>query len=313
MSERGVFAVDRGIWDHPSFADEPLTEREAWQWLIGEAAFKDRVRRVGSVVVELVRGQLAASTRFMADKWQWSEARVRRFLKRLKTDAMIDAASDAGITVITICNYNKYQRVSLPNDAATVAPNDAAATQQRRKTEDTKTIETDSEAKASAPSAPIYTDSRHELWGEGPAILVSLGVPDKLARSNIGRWLKTMRDDAQAVLGAIQRARDHRIHDPVPWITNALKGPQNVDRNSINRTHQAAGPPQTRDAAVIASMARTLERRRQERAANQPGDEGLPRGDGPAGGADAEPGPPGGDDGACQQLAFLPRANAGQG
>jgi quinol monooxygenase YgiN len=172
MSERGVFAVDRGIWDHPSFADEPLTEREAWQWLIGEAAFKDRVRRVGSLVVELARGQLAASTRFMADKWQWSEARVRRFLKRLKTDAMIDAASDAGITIITICNYNKYQRVSLPNDAASDAQTDAAATQQRRKTEDTKTIEIDSEAKASEVR-PLFDDGwpndfRERFWAKYP-------------------------------------------------------------------------------------------------------------------------------------------------
>jgi hypothetical protein len=136
VSERGVFAVDRGIWDHPSFANEPLTEREAWAWLIGEASFKARTRRIGSVVLELKRGQVAASLRFMADKWQWSEPRVRRFLRRLKADAMIDAAADAGITVITVCNYNKYQKVSLPADAATDAQSDAAATQQRRKVED---------------------------------------------------------------------------------------------------------------------------------------------------------------------------------
>jgi hypothetical protein len=79
-------------------------------------------------VLELKRGQVAASLRFMADKWQWREPRVRRFLKRLKTDAMIDAATDAGITVITICNYDKYQKVSLPRDAQI----DAAATQRRK-------------------------------------------------------------------------------------------------------------------------------------------------------------------------------------
>jgi len=141
LSERGVFAVDRGIWDHPSFANEPLTEREAWQWLIGEASFKARTKRVGSSVVQLERGEVAASLRFMADKWQWNEPRVRRFLKRLKTDAMINAQSDAGITVITICNYNKYQKVSLPRDAASDAQTDAAATQQRRKVEDTKSTE----------------------------------------------------------------------------------------------------------------------------------------------------------------------------
>jgi hypothetical protein len=140
MSERGVFAVDRGIFEHERFADEPFTEREAWVWMIGEAAYRPHSRRIGKLRVELARGQLAHSTRFMAEKWKWSEASVRRFLTRLKgsppkIDAMIDAATDAGITVITINNYSAYQRVSLPNDAATDAPNDAAATQQRRKEE----------------------------------------------------------------------------------------------------------------------------------------------------------------------------------
>lgn len=141
MSERGVFAVDRGIWDHPSLAREPFTEREALMWMFGAAAFKPMRIRVGSVSVNLSRGQLAHSLRFMADKWDWSEPRVRRFLTRLKTDAVVSVSTDAGVTVITVCNYNKYQRVSLPDDAATDAQIDAAATQQRRKEEDIQDIQ----------------------------------------------------------------------------------------------------------------------------------------------------------------------------
>lgn len=82
---------------------------------------------------------------------------------------------------------------------------------------------TPSEANASAADAaqPIYTDSTHELWGEGTAILGQLGVPAKAAKPNIGRWLKATGDPV-AVLGAIQRARDNRIIDPIPWITAAL-------------------------------------------------------------------------------------------
>lgn len=264
MSERGVFAVDRGIWDHPSFANEPLTEREAWTWLIGEASFKARTKRIGSVVLELKRGQVAASTRFMANKWQWSESRVRRFLKRLKTDAMIDAATDAGITVITICNYDKYQKVSLPRDAGSDAHIDASATQPRRKEESTESTEDSSVANATAPAgAPVYTDSRHELWGEGVPILVSLGVAESSARGNIGRWLKTMRDDAQAVLGAIQRARDNRVHNPVPWITQALAGPTNGARPSNFRTNSSS--QQSGSAPVFAGVAAAAERRARER------------------------------------------------
>lgn len=267
MSERGVFAFDRGIWDHPSFAHEPLTEREAWAWLIGEASFKARTKRIGSVVLDLKRGQVAASLRFMADKWQWSEPRVRRFLKRLKTDAMIDASTDAGITVVNICNYDKYQKVSLPRDAATDAQSDAAATQQRRKVESTESTEGSSELRSEPPSAgsPVYTDSRHELWGEGVPILISMGVSNTQSRQMIGTWLKTMHDDAQAVLGAIQRARDNRIHNPIPWITKGLAGTANGTAANGLRTHPAS--QQSSSAPVFAGVAAATERRARERSA----------------------------------------------
>jgi hypothetical protein len=286
VSERGVFAVDRGIWNHPSFANEPLSEREAWVWLIGEAAFKTRTRRIGSVAIELSRGQVAASLRFMADKWQWSEPRVRRFLKRLKTDAMIDAATDAGVTVITICNYTKYQRVSLPADASSDAQNNGAATQRRRKVEDKENKEDISVPNGTGAGAPIYTDSRHELWGEGVQILISLGVPKKQARSIIGSWLKSMEDDAQAVLGAIQRARDHRILDPIPWITNALKlkGPGNERNRSV---YPNSASNQSGSTAILAGVVAAAERRARERGtAGQRGP--VPRNANPAERADPD-------------------------
>ena len=136
MSERGVFAVDRGIWDHDVLAgDDPFSRREAWLWLVSEAAWKARRRRIAGHNIELQRGQVAASLRFIAEKWRWSEPRVRRFLNALKSERMIDAASDAGVTVITICKYDEYQRVSLPDDAGVTEDrrsSDAAATQRRR-------------------------------------------------------------------------------------------------------------------------------------------------------------------------------------
>jgi hypothetical protein len=146
MSEKGTFVVDRGIFNHPRFAHEPFTEREAWLWLISEAAFKPHHRRIGVNEVALRRGQLAASLRFMGERWQWSEARVRRYLSKLKgtppkTDALIDALSDAGITVVTILNYDVYQRRPAASDAASDAAYVAEATQQRRKVEETEVKE----------------------------------------------------------------------------------------------------------------------------------------------------------------------------
>jgi hypothetical protein len=144
VSERGVFAVDRGIWDHDLLTDsEPFSRREAWLWLVSEAAWRPHRRRIIGRQFELSRGQLVASTRFIASKWRWSEARVRRFLAALISEDMIGAKTDAGVSVITICKYDEYQRVSLPSDAMRESNDDAGATQERRKVEDREYKELD--------------------------------------------------------------------------------------------------------------------------------------------------------------------------
>lgn len=81
-----------------------------------------------------------------------------------------------------------------------------------------------------SPAEPVYSDSRHELWGEGVAVLGQLGVAEKSAKSNIGRWLKAIKDDCPTLLSVIQRARDNRVIDPIPWITQALSNPQSQYR-----------------------------------------------------------------------------------
>jgi hypothetical protein len=49
----GTFNVARGVFDHPVFAREPFTEREAWLWLIAEAQWKPVRKRVGRVIIAL--------------------------------------------------------------------------------------------------------------------------------------------------------------------------------------------------------------------------------------------------------------------
>ncbi|MCC7047183.1 MAG: hypothetical protein IT562_10760 [Alphaproteobacteria bacterium] len=157
MSERGVFAVDRGIWEHDLLLeDAPFSRREAWLWIISEAAWRPHRRRVMGRTFDLERGQLVASLRFIASKWRWSEPRVRRFLAALISEQMVDAKTDAGVTVLTVCKYVHYQRVSLPSDAIPKEDNDAGATQERRKVEDKEDKELPSslrsEGRARAPN-----------------------------------------------------------------------------------------------------------------------------------------------------------------
>jgi hypothetical protein len=181
MSERGVFAVDRGIWEHDVLSDnEPFSRREAWLWLLSEAAWKPHKRRVIGRTVELSRGQYVGSLRFIASKWRWSEPRVRRFLGALISSEMVDAKTDAGVTVVTICKYDEYQRVSLPSDATPKVDVEAAPTQERRKVEDKEDKEY-SVAKATGAVAPLdpavpereYFLRGREVLGKGSGALIA--------------------------------------------------------------------------------------------------------------------------------------------
>ena len=76
--------VPNDIWDDPQFKDEPFTRREAWLWLISKINPASNKHRVGSEIIHLERGELAASVCQMAKAWQWDKAKVRGFLKNLQ-------------------------------------------------------------------------------------------------------------------------------------------------------------------------------------------------------------------------------------
>lgn len=118
----------RSFWENGMFADEPFTEREAFDWLIAQAAWKDVVIKINDRPISLKRGQLSFSQRFLASKWKWPKTKVSRFLDKLKAWGSIVTTSVAAAgpatgpmlgqnrtnlgpaqKIITICNYSKYQ------------------------------------------------------------------------------------------------------------------------------------------------------------------------------------------------------------
>ena len=81
----GYFKMRRGWMDSRDFKPvsnkAPLCERAAWIWLIEHAAWKPQKWRVGGATIQLQRGQLIASLRYLGKAWGWSKSRVQRFLK----------------------------------------------------------------------------------------------------------------------------------------------------------------------------------------------------------------------------------------
>jgi hypothetical protein len=111
----GWIRVERSLMnDHPFFDREPMSEREAWLWMIAKASWDDTRHKVGREMFDVPRGSFMVTLREMQSVFMWrSDTKVRNFLKRLQGEGMIERTAvgsrNAPKTHITICNYNKYQ------------------------------------------------------------------------------------------------------------------------------------------------------------------------------------------------------------
>ena len=89
------------------------------------AAWKDTTKVINNRLFKLDRGQLVASVSYLKSHWRWSDGRVRNFLKRLKNYEMIEIDSSKFISVITICNYDRYNFELERNDKFTTSSQQA--------------------------------------------------------------------------------------------------------------------------------------------------------------------------------------------
>ena len=87
---------------HPWRRGEKANKGFAWIDLLGLAEWQD--------VQKLKRGQLRASDKFLANRWNWSISKVRKFLEELHEKGLIDRDSQGGRqpSIITIIRYDIY-------------------------------------------------------------------------------------------------------------------------------------------------------------------------------------------------------------
>lgn len=120
---------------------------------------------------------------------------------------------------------------------------------------DTDSETDNSEADASgaaappAPPVPNPADLRAAVFASGVPLLTSTGIPDRNARSLLGRWRQKYGDGA--VLDALSAAQHETPSDPVAWITKTLdarNGQRNHDRRSEPRDPLLRRPPSDDDS-----------------------------------------------------------------
>ena len=109
MKEKGYIRLNRGFFEH-TFWQEDLEyhRREAWLDLIQLARFEAREELIQGKLIEVRRGELPASRRYLEKRWKWSGNRVVTFLKMLERSGMIKQRKNQGQTIIILYKYDDY-------------------------------------------------------------------------------------------------------------------------------------------------------------------------------------------------------------
>jgi len=144
-------------------------------WLVGEAAWKPYRKRADGKLVDLGRGQLCHAVRFMAEAWGWSKSRVDRFLDRLENRDMIARDHGTRTPVLSVCNYDRFQRTALPERDNISECSGTTAGQQRDKLESIKPLKEEnapsaasSKPKAAKGARLAYSAEFEAFWSAYP-------------------------------------------------------------------------------------------------------------------------------------------------
>jgi hypothetical protein len=253
--------MHRGWLDHPMLGRERYCNRAAWVWLVERAEWNCRDVNIRGEIIILRRGQLVASQRYLATAWKWSRGKVERFLTMLEIEGAIERAIEPGETVITICNYDKYQanpnRTEPPTEPIPSHPlNENRATNRASKTQSDFALapdgepanepapshrqgqkgKKDKEGNFAAPSGAASSNGEFELFERGKSILgnSSGGLIAKLLKTKNGDValarsaieMASTKQSPREYIGAILRRMqaDDPTHDPFMPQTSEANG-----------------------------------------------------------------------------------------
>ena len=162
----------RKRWTHPVFNN--LVEAAVWAWMCDMAAWKDYTKSTKHGPVEMKRGTLFVSTRFIADSFCMTHWKARNLMERLVQNNMIRPHTSPHTSLtktahlgthFEIVNYDKYQCVtSIEEDKPDTSPHtsrtDSAhfAAQERSKSLKKENIE---------GGKPVITEKQvREIWND---------------------------------------------------------------------------------------------------------------------------------------------------
>lgn len=114
----GWIKVHRSLMDHWVGQMEPYCAIAAWVDLLILANHKNKKVYINSHLFEVQRGQILTSIVKLSTRWNRGRKWISKLLNNFEKDAMIQQKRDNRFTLITICNYDRFQSKAVEEGTA---------------------------------------------------------------------------------------------------------------------------------------------------------------------------------------------------
>jgi hypothetical protein len=235
------------IDEHPAFRND--AEAMAFAWLVAKAAWQPTKVRYKERIIFLDRGQAAISVRDFARAMDRDKAWIERLLKRLKAETMVTTRCETGVNIVTICNYEIYQRNGLGRETLGETPHETGA----RQGQDTEQVIEESKEDNNSASQSVARQPVQEavsFWNDnaGSAGWKRISALNDARRAHVRNRLRE--HGLKGWKAAIARARASPYlagSDPPSWFTfDWLCKPTNflkvIEGNYDRRNSDSADP-----------------------------------------------------------------------
>ena len=155
MRDQGFIKLSRKFFENALWKEHRQYSRsEAWLDLIQMAGFEDSKYILNNRAIEVQRGEIVASRRFLENRWLWGSTKVTNFLDYLKKEGMINQRQTNGQTIITLCNYDTYNTRQTSDDVENKPATNQRQTRGKPPTNQNKEYKESKEGKESKEYIP---------------------------------------------------------------------------------------------------------------------------------------------------------------
>ncbi len=117
----GWIKLYRSLLKDKIWLSEKFTKGQAWVDLILLAKYKDGMFMKRDVMVDYKRGDITEGIVNLAIRWRWSRGKTQRFIDYLEKVSNIVQQKSTVLTVISIVNYDEYQKIVQQTDSRRTA------------------------------------------------------------------------------------------------------------------------------------------------------------------------------------------------